>query len=66
MDVMADFQASTMLLYPLEEAIELLSSKLAAARKTHDETVEDLEWLKEQATVMDVNFARVHNVSLLS
>lgn len=52
-----------MLLYPLEEAIELLSNKLAAARKSLDETVEDLEWLKQQATVMDVNFARVHNVS---
>lgn len=52
-----------MLLYPLEEAIELLSTKLAAARKSHKETIEDLEWLKEQVTVMEVNFARVHNVS---
>jgi hypothetical protein len=52
-----------MLLYPLQEAIELLSTKLAAARKSHEETIEDLEWLKEQVTVMEVNFARVHNVS---
>ena len=25
--------------------------------------MEDLEWLREQVTVMEVNFARVHNVS---
>ncbi|ORY27807.1 Prefoldin subunit-domain-containing protein [Naematelia encephala] len=53
--------ANTMLLYPLDEANELLSTKLAAAKKSLEETVEDLEWLREQVTVMDVNFARVHN-----
>lgn len=58
-------QANTMLMYPLEEAIDLLSSKLAAAQKSQDETIEDLEWLREQITVMEVNFARVHNVSSL-
>lgn len=51
-----------MLLYPLEEAIELLSTKLSTAKKNLSETIEDLEWLREQATVMEVNFARVHNV----
>jgi hypothetical protein len=29
------------------------------------ETIEDLEWLREQVTVMEVNFARVHNVSTI-
>ncbi|KAK4686298.1 hypothetical protein P7C73_g3830, partial [Tremellales sp. Uapishka_1] len=53
--------ANTMLLYPLQEAIDLLSSKLSATKKSHEETVEDLEWLREQVTVMEVNFARVHN-----
>ncbi|KAL0255497.1 hypothetical protein I308_100301 [Cryptococcus tetragattii IND107] len=53
--------ANTMLMYPLEEAIDLLSGKLAAAQKSQDETIEDLEWLREQITVMEVNFARVHN-----
>ena len=52
-----------MLMYPLQEAIDLLRSKINTARKTLLENEEDLEWLKEQATVMDVNFARVHNVS---
>jgi hypothetical protein len=52
-----------MLLYPIPEAIELLSSKLKSANQSLTETIEDLEWLKEQVTVMEVNFARVHNVS---
>lgn len=52
-----------MLLYPLEEAAELLSSKLASAKKSLGEVGEDLEWIREQVTVMEVNFARVHNVS---
>lgn len=50
-----------MLMYPLAEAAELLSSKLAGARKNLTEVVEDLEWIREQVTVMEVNFARVHN-----
>jgi len=50
-----------MLLYPLQEAIDLLETKLAGAQKTLEETIEDLEWLREQVTVMEVNFARVHN-----
>ncbi|WVQ84049.1 hypothetical protein IAT38_006194 [Cryptococcus sp. DSM 104549] len=53
--------ANVMLMYPLQEAIDLLSAKLATAQKSHEETVEDLEWLREQITVMEVNFARVHN-----
>jgi len=52
-----------MLLYPAEEAIDLLTSKLTAAKKSLEETAEDLEWLREQVTVMEVNFARLHNVS---
>lgn len=52
-----------MLLYPLQEAIDLLQNKLDGAKKSLEETVEDLEWLREQVTVMEVNFARVHNVS---
>ncbi|GFZ49218.1 hypothetical protein JCM24511_06968 [Saitozyma sp. JCM 24511] len=53
--------ANTMLMYPLQEAVDLLTSKLNAAKKSMEETVEDLEFLREQATVMEVNFARVHN-----
>lgn len=53
-----------MLMYPLQDAIDLLDTKLGGAKKSMEETVEDLEWLREQITVMEVNFARVHNVSL--
>lgn len=52
-----------MLLYPLAEARALLEEKLSSARKTLKEAIEDLEWIREQVTVMEVNFARVHNVS---
>jgi hypothetical protein len=54
-----------MLLYPLQEAMDLLESKLSGAKQSMEETIEDLEWLREQVTVMEVNFARVHNVSTL-
>lgn len=52
-----------MLMYPLAEASELLSGKLSSAKKSLADAVEDLEWIREQVTVMEVNFARVHNVS---
>jgi DNA-binding transcriptional regulator YiaG len=55
-----------MLLYPLSEAITLLAQKLAVANKSLENTQEDLEFLREQVTVMEVNFARVHNVSLVA
>jgi DNA-binding transcriptional regulator YiaG len=52
-----------MLLYPLAEAIVLLAEKLEVAKRSLKNTIEDLEFLREQVTVMEVNFARVHNVS---
>ncbi len=52
-----------MLLYPLAEAITLLAQKLGVAKRSLRNTQEDLEFLREQVTVMEVNFARVHNVS---
>ncbi|KAG7531043.1 hypothetical protein FFLO_04598 [Filobasidium floriforme] len=56
--------ANTMLMYPLGEAVLLLSEKLSTAKKNLNNIKEDLEFLREQVTVMEVNFARVHNVSL--
>jgi len=53
--------ANTMLLYPLAEAIVLLAEKLEVAKRSLKNTIEDLEFLREQVTVMEVNFARVHN-----
>ena len=50
-----------MLSYTLPEALELLSSKLSTAETTLKNTVSDLEYLREQITIMEVNTARVYN-----
>ena len=50
-----------MLSYKLPEAIALLSSKLEAAEASLKTVIEDLEFLREQITVMEVNTARVYN-----
>ncbi|EJU00265.1 Prefoldin subunit 3 [Dacryopinax primogenitus] len=53
--------ANVMLAYPLNEAHDLLSSKLATAQQSRSNAIEDMEWLREQITVMEVNLARVYN-----
>lgn len=50
-----------MLSYKLQEAVDLLTSKLSTAQTNLDNTVEDLEFLREQLTIMEVNTARVYN-----
>jgi hypothetical protein len=50
-----------MLSYKIPVAIDLLQSKLDAAQISLNNTVEDLEFLREQITVMEVNTARVFN-----
>lgn len=50
-----------MLSYKIPAAIELLKSKLQAAEMSLKNTIEDLEFLREQITVMEVNTARVYN-----
>jgi len=54
-------QANVMLSYKLPAAIELLKSKLELAETSLKNTTEDLEFLREQLTVMEVNIARVFN-----
>ncbi|KIS68496.1 uncharacterized protein UMAG_10576 [Mycosarcoma maydis] len=53
--------ANVMLEYPLDEAISLLTSKLNGAEKSLTTSKEDLDFLREQITIMEVNTARVHN-----
>jgi len=53
--------ANVMLAYSIPAALELLRTKLNAAQTSLDNTVEDLEFLREQLTVMEVNTARVYN-----
>jgi len=53
--------ANVMLEYTLDEAKELLESKLSTAKKSLTTTNEDLEFLRDQITTMEVNTARVYN-----
>ncbi|KAF8507694.1 prefoldin subunit [Hysterangium stoloniferum] len=53
--------ANVMLSYSLSEATELLSTKLFAAEQNRENAIQDLEFLREQITVMEVNTARVYN-----
>jgi hypothetical protein len=54
-------QANVMLEYPLEEARDLLTEKLGKAKQSLKEVKEDLDFLREQITTMEVNTARVYN-----
>jgi hypothetical protein len=50
-----------MLSYKIPAAIALLKSKLEAANTGLNNTIDDLEFIREQMTVMEVNTARVYN-----
>lgn len=50
-----------MLSYKIPVAIELLKSKLESANTSLGHAIEDLEFIREQMTVMEVNTARVYN-----
>lgn len=53
--------ANVMLSYEIPEAITLLRSKLDAAETSLKTAIEDLEFVREQLTVMEVNTARMYN-----
>jgi len=53
--------ANVMLSYELSEAVSLLKSKLDTAEGSLLGVMEDLEFLREQITVMEVNTARLYN-----
>ena len=50
-----------MLEYPIEEAQELLNKNYATAKENLAQTEEDLAFLHDQVTTMEVNLARVYN-----
>ena len=54
-------QANVMLSYKIPEAIELLATKLKNAEVSLQSLQDDLEFLREQITVMEVNTARLYN-----
>ncbi|KAH6637596.1 prefoldin subunit 3 [Boeremia exigua] len=53
--------ANVMLAYPIPEAVELLTSKLSTAKASLATCEEDLDFLREQITTLEVAFARVYN-----
>ncbi|KAI9843074.1 MAG: peptide chain release factor 1 [Sclerophora amabilis] len=53
--------ANVMLAYPIAEAETLLGEKLRVARKGMEACEEDLEFLREQITTLEVATARVYN-----
>ncbi|KAJ2920953.1 hypothetical protein H1R20_g16142, partial [Candolleomyces eurysporus] len=53
--------ANVMLSYKLPQAQSLLNTRLEAAQQNLQNTIEDLEFLREQLTIMEVNTARVYN-----
>lgn len=53
--------ADVMLEYPVDEAIELLTEKLADAKNNLETSTEDMEFLRENITTMEVNCARLYN-----
>lgn len=56
-----NLKANVMLSYKIPAAVILLKSKLEVAQTSLDNTIEDLEFLREQLTIMEVNTARVYN-----
>ncbi|KAL2112692.1 hypothetical protein VUR80DRAFT_6719 [Thermomyces stellatus] len=53
--------ANVMLSYPIDEAEELLIGKLGSAKTSLSNCEEDLDFLREQITTMEVAIARVYN-----
>lgn len=53
--------AEVMLEYPLDDAVELLNTRLENNRKELITVKEDLEFLRENITTMEVNTARLYN-----
>ncbi|KAF2667191.1 Prefoldin alpha-like protein [Microthyrium microscopicum] len=53
--------ANVMLAYPIPEAESLLTGKLETAQSSLDNCDEDLDFLRQQITTMEVATARVYN-----
>ena len=58
-------QANVMLEYTTDEAQRLIEDKLRSAERSLAEAREDLDWLRDQTTVTEVNIARLHNHGVL-
>lgn len=56
--------AKVMLEYEYDEAVELLSKNLKSAESNLETLKQDLDFLKDQVTVSEVNIARMHNYNV--
>ena len=54
-----------MLEYTTDEAHRLIEDKLRSAERALSDAREDLDWLRDQTTVTEVNIARLHNHGVL-
>ncbi len=50
-----------MLAFTLPSAVKLLRTRIDKTQALLETVIEDLEFLREQVTVMEVNMARVYN-----
>ncbi|GMF00567.1 unnamed protein product [[Candida] boidinii] len=53
--------ANVRLEYPLDEAMDMLTERLEIAENSKKVTLEDIEYLRENITTMEVNISRVYN-----
>lgn len=53
--------ADVMLEYPLDEALDLLNVRLVNNTQQRDNDLEDLDFLRQNITTMEVNTARLYN-----
>ncbi len=58
--------ANVMLSYPVEEGLQLLREKRAEAEGIIKKCEEDLLYVRDQITTMEVNTARVYNLLVQS
>jgi prefoldin subunit 5 len=56
--------ANVMLAYPIEEAKTLLEGKLNAALESLQNCEEDMDFLRQQITTLEVNTARLYNYEI--
>lgn len=57
--------ANTMVEFTFDEALALLNKNKVAAKTNLANTMEDLSWLKDQMTILEVNTARVYNFDVV-
>lgn len=53
-----------MLSYPVAEALELLTLKLGTAKESLSNCEEDMDFLRQQITTLEVNTARLYNYDI--